>query len=263
MKILFVYDHQYPELWKDGLWAALNLLEKREFEIEKYNLRDHPDGDHPQPSDYDFVLGWGGFNSPVERLIREWKCKKGLCIGGNAFPPDSQDSYDVLFYETNWYIPQIFNHKNIVHAFGVNISAYFEERRPSFLWDYTTVGAFADWKRLGLMKNKVGHKLAIGEIQKDNMQESGRIISDLLTDNIMISDMVPVEQLCKIYNASRRVYIPADINGGGERAVLEARACGRPVEVEFDNPKLRELQNSIIWSHYYYADQLQLGILST
>ena len=113
------------------------------------------------------------------------------------------------------------------------------------------------------MKNKVGHKLAIGEIQKDNMQESGRIISDLLTDNIMISDMVPVEQLCKIYNASRRVYIPADINGGGERAVLEARACGRPVEVEFDNPKLRELQNSIIWSHYYYADQLQLGILST
>jgi hypothetical protein len=63
-----------------------------------------------------------------------------------------------------------------------------------------------------------------------------------------------------IYQNSKNVYIPANINGGGERAVLEARSCGCNVEVENDNPKLKELVYSKIPSHIDYADNLLKGL---
>ena len=124
------------------------------------------------------------------------------------------------------------------------------------------MGAFANWKRQNKLKEKGGYRLAIGEIQKENLNESMSIIADLLSDGIAVSDMVEPEKLNLIYNASARIFIPADTNGGGERAVLEARACERPVEVEFDNPKLYELTKSPIWDQFYYFDQLKKGIHS-
>lgn len=263
MNILFIYDHKYPELWKDGLWAALKLLKKDGFYIDFLNLENELITD----KHYDFYLGWGAFNSPVDRLMQEDakkypKSKRGLCIAGNSFPPDSQDIYSVLFYETEWYLPQIMSHRNVLHAFGINADIYVPEVDPIFIWDWLTVGAFAEWKRQIKLVEKGGYRLAVGEVQKENWQESSRIITSLLTNEIMVSDMVDAKQLAKLYNASERVYIPADINGGGERAVLEARACGRPVEVEFDNPKLKELLKTPVWDHFYYFDQLKKGILS-
>ncbi len=280
MKILFVYDHKYPHLWKDGLWAALNILEKDGFEIEKLNIQDYIDKKYKSNSlfgtaslypidKYDFILGWGAFNSPVDYLMHEFIKKDGaeqtpigLCIAGNSFPPKEEYTYDVLFYETEWYLPQIMSHPNVVHAFGVNTEIYKPEVNPIFIWDWITVGSFSNWKRQDKLIEKGGYKLAVGEVQKENMNESGRIMNTLLTNGVMISDMVEAEQLAKIYNAAEKVYIPADINGGGERAVLEARACGRPVEIEFDNPKLFELLRCDIWNEYYYFDKLKAGILS-
>ena len=74
--------------------------------------------------------------------------------------------------------------------------------------------------------------------------------------------MVEPETLDKIYHAARCVYIPAEVGGGGERAILEARSCGISVEVENDNPKLKELLTCPIWDECYYAEQLRKGILS-
>ena len=56
------------------------------------------------------------------------------------------------------------------------------------------------------------------------------------------------------------IYIPASTIGGGERAVLEARACERNVEVEPDNPKLQELLTCTVYEEKYYASQLKRGI---
>ena len=275
MKLLFIYDHQYPEKWRDGLWAALNLLEKRGIELTKVNIQDYMHGKikMPFPMDFDFVLGWGAFNSEVDRTIQSYadghystKPKFGLCIAGNSFPPEGQDKYDVLFYETEWYLPQIQHHKNVVRAFGINSDIYKPIADSVLIWDYTTVGAFALWKRQHLLKNKAGYKLAIGEIQKGNMSESIKIMGSLLLEGVAVSDMVEPEVLANIYNSSARVYIPAEINGGGERAVLEARACGRPVSVEQDNPKLIELlhwnERSGVPNHHFYSEQLLLGIES-
>ncbi len=260
-KILFVYDHQYPKLRMDGLYMALEILEN-DFEIEKINI--HNSADRPDTFGYPFVLGWGGFNSKVDNWLQSISNKKGLCIAGNAFPPTGANTYDVLFYETKWYRPQINFHKNIVQAFGVNTNIYFEyEFTKPLVWDYIGVGSFAKWKRWERMILKKGSRLVIGEYQKENEEESIGIIRELMKGGVMVSPMVHPFDLSNLYNWSRTCYIPADLNGGGERAILEARSCGCSVEIEDDNPKLKELMEvTPIPSHIEYAKKLKDGILS-
>lgn len=88
------------------------------------------------------------------------------------------------------------------------------------------------------------------------------IINGLLYDGVMVSDMITPENLADLYRASVLCYIPADLMGGGERAILEARACGIEVECENDNPKLKELCTGQIPDEYEYATALKKGILS-
>jgi hypothetical protein len=104
--------------------------------------------------------------------------------------------------------------------------------------------------------------MAIGELQKENIYESMDIIDALLNGGVMVATEAAPETLLKYYNNSINVYLPALTIGGGERSLLEARACGCNVEVELDNPKLQELLTCPIWDHRYYADQLKKGILS-
>jgi len=264
-KLLFVYDlGSHEDMWRDGLWSALKILEQ-DFEVSKHNLSE--DNQFPSPYEQDFILGWGAFGGTVDRALQHVELsnyKKGLCIGGNVHPPTGADNYDVLFYETEWYKPQIASHKNIIHAFGVNTDIFGQAPKVSSqkIWDYLTVGCFSLWKRQTLLGNKKGDKLAVGDIQQNNQRESYAIIYDLLQDGVAISGQVHPERLVKIYRASKNVYIPADINGGGERAVLEARVCGIPVEIEKDNPKLAELLTCPIYDQNYYANQLKKGIFS-
>lgn len=253
-KILFVYDCVYDI--KDGLYAALELL-RDDYDISKVNLHRH----EPLRLDVDFVLGWGAFNSPVDRVLTPMKIKKGLCIGGVTKPHKDSYKYDVLFYETDWYKFFISDHKNIYHAFGVN-SDIMHCQKTRKIWDYMTCGAFASWKRQEKMLARLGPRIAVGDIQEDNPQESLSIVAKLLANGVMVGNQTDEETMARIYNASRVCYIPAAINGGGERAVLEARACGLAVEVENDNPKLQELVNGPLYDHRYYADQLRVGINS-
>lgn len=237
------------------MWAALKLLEN-DFEIFRANMH----GEMSVPHSYDFILGWGAFGSPVDVTLRKLSGKKGLCIGGNAMPPYSVEDYSVLFYETDWYKPQIAHHPNIHHAFGINTDIYNPWPEAPVIWDWLSVGSFSYWKRHERILAKSGTKLVVGEIQRDNWSESFDIISDLLLAGVGISDMLYPTKLRNIYNCSGTVYIPADTNGGGERAVLEARACGRPVEIEPDNPKLAELLNGPVYDHIYYYKKLRDGI---
>lgn len=256
-KIAFVLYHEYQDLWRDGLWAAIQLL-SFDFEVTILNLwgMTFP----PDLSEYSFILGWGAFGSPVDRLLSTCNNRKGLCIAGVS-PPTTMLNYDVLFYETNWFLSQIDAHPNKIHAFGINTQIY-KPMRIRKIFDYLTVGAFAFWKRQTNLLSKKGTRMAIGEIQKENIGESLEIIGDLLLGGVMISDMVEPKKLAELYNASKNVYIPANIYGGGERAVLEARACGVPVEVEPDNPKLIELCCSPVYDERYYASQLKKGVQS-
>ena len=68
------------------------------------------------------------------------------------------------------------------------------------------------------------------------------------------------DKLAEYYNKSKLCYVPCKLHGGGERAVLEARACNIPVKIENDNIKLKELLDSEIYSSEYYANQIDHGI---
>lgn len=245
----------------DGLSAALDVLEE-DFEIERWNIRDEVEDIRGQ----DFVLGWGAFGSEVDMLLQGAidEMPKGLCIAGNATPPEGANNYDVLFYESKWYRPTISFHPNIVHAFGVNTDVFSPSPMATpVVWDYIGVGALANWKRWEKMAGKPGSKLVIGQYQLNNEPESSQIALELIKNGVMVSDAVHPFELARILSYARTLYIPADINGGGERAILEARACGVSVEVEDDNPKLKEMVEwSPIPDHRWYAQQLKKGIMS-
>lgn len=267
-KILFIYDIEDEVYWKDGLWAAIKLLQKS-YRIEWWNIA-RP-AKNADLSDVDFVLGWGAFSSPVSRVLETIPRKKGLCLGGYALPPKGAAVLlDAIFYETDWSLEwlkdgplqQIPKDVQLFHAFGTNTDIYGPNpsNNNTKIWDYISVGAFATWKRQDKISAKSGTRLAVGQIQKKNLNESVDILGELLLSGVMVSDMVPPETLVKLFHASKTCYIPANVMGGGERAVLDARACGIDVEVESDNPKLLELTKSEIWDHHYYAAQLQKGI---
>lgn len=257
--ILFLYDLEDEKLWQDGLWAAVEIL-KQEYNVVKQNV--HRLEALPWSGNVDFTIGWGAFGGPVDRILQQVPGKKALCLGGYA--PYQNGTYDIIFYETEWskrWLEQFpIKSTKLIHAFGTNTDIYKRNPTAPQIWDYITVGAFALWKRQNKLTEKKGNRLAIGQIQKNNLQESIDIIGNLMLDGIAISDMVDPLTLSKLYACSKKVYIPADLMGGGERAVLEARACFKKVEVEPDNPKLQELLTSPIWDHYYYAGQLKKGI---
>ena len=227
---------------------------------------------------YDFVLGWGAFNSPVDKWLQSYSrlsenSYTGLCIAGNSFPPTGLENYNICFYETDWTLkeylgPYINTHPGIktelVRAFGINSDIYKVIPDAIKIWDWLTVGSFSLWKRHYLFKEKGGYKLAIGEIQKENMSESIDIIGDLLLNNIAVSDMIEPAKLAMIYNSADKTFVGANVNGGGERATLESLACGTPVEVEKDNPKLKELltwkERGRVPDQYFYADRLKFAI---
>jgi len=268
-KILFVYDHAKPEWWQDGLSAALTLLEE-DFEIERYNLAtDNP----PAVVNPDFLLVWGAIGSEQVHWARSMAVsKKGICVAGNATPADeiTMREWDVVFHETEWikksYLRGVSGPK-LVKAFGVNADLFSPPTIPMpIVWDFIGAGAFADWKRWPLMSAKAragAWCLVVGEYQEGNERESINIVRTLLRDSVMVSNQVSPLDLVNLYYWSRALYMPADINGGGERAVLEARACGLQVEIQNDNPKLQELlELEQVPTHHEYAAALKAGIES-
>lgn len=259
MKILFVYHHSFPRFWQDGLWAAMQEMSGI-HDVSWLNL----DSDYNtfDASKYNWVIGWGAFGSPADNYCKEITgVKKALLLGGNASPiPAHAEDYNIIFYETDWikknYISSV--KTRLVKAFGINTNI-FEKLELDKIWDYLSVGAFAYWKHHEMLADKFGNKICIGEIQRDNMRESMDIITQLLKNNVAVSGMIEPEMLAKFYNMSNTVYVPADVNGGGERTVLEARACGCKIEIE-NNEKLQELIDGPIYTHIDYFNSLNTAL---
>lgn len=265
-KILFVYEHKFPKMWMDGLSMALDVLEK-DFNITRLNLGME---EETEELEFDFILGWGAFGSPADSYIQAMadsgdETPKGLCLAGNVAPAPPFSCYKVIFHETDWvkdhYLGMIDPKIELVKAFGINNELFGPLETPApLVWDYIGVGAMADWKRWPKMINKSGNRLVIGEYQTGNEQESLKIVRDLVMGGVTVSNMVTPFDLANYYHWSRICYMPADVYGGGERVVLEARSCGLEVEIESDNKKLAELLNCPIPSYLDYAKSLRDGI---
>ncbi len=262
--------------WIDGFTSALDIISSQ-FNLVKYNLADNEstlNEDYLEANNIDLILVKSNWNARIDRFFRnnlkQLKFKKGLLISGSLPPPnnDALNYYDILFYETDWYKQFVVSHQNTVHAFGVNTQIMYPMNEEEKKYDWVTVGKFKNYKRQHFLLKKKGVRLAIGEIPHRSsflyfFSESNRIIRKLKKDNIQVIDFVPYESLCKIYNQTKNLYIPAKLQGGGERAILEARACKVPnIEIAPDNPKLKSLLDSPIYDHHYYAQKLAQGINS-
>jgi glycosyltransferase involved in cell wall biosynthesis len=202
-------------------------------------------------------------------------------ISGCAAPPQNDvdiQFYDALAYETMWYANEHDlqkRHPNVHHAFGIDTRVMHSLPEVEKVWDLLFVGWIADYKRLDLfiarfkrMKHEARSKslpmpraLVIGN---NSMEESKALTARILRAGIHMLEEVPYADLVEIINASREMYIPARIDGGGERAVLEARSCGVEISVEQDNPKLLELATPTnpFFDEVYYARQLHQIVLS-
>ena len=106
-----------------------------------------------------------------------------------------------------------------------------------------------------------GRRFRRGAIGKQDGEKAAAVAEGLRAKGVEVLAPVPYAELAALIRASRSVYVPDDVLGGGERAVLEARSLGvRVIIEESDNPKLAELLTSPIYDHAYYAKQLSYGL---
>ena len=259
--------------WVDGFTSAVELMRK-DFAVTMWNLFDSKPS-AGQINEFDFVMtksNWGWIVDQYFQSIQaQVQTKSGIMISGSADPKD-ESNYDVLFYETSWYRPKVEHHPNIVHAFGIDTDL-MRPKSVSKKYDWIAVGAFKPYKRFDRLLDKPGKGIVIGEYPKRQFKGGllGRlkylvnakpdIVVQLNKRDVETLNFMPYEDLCDYYNMSKLAYIPATLNGGGERSLLEARACGLDVVIENDNPKLESMLSEPVYDHRYYAKQMSDAIV--
>lgn len=243
-------------IWHDGFTKAIEIL-KNSFIISMINTFDKPKINF---ENYDIVFFKESFTGNIYNFYKSFLLKKnkiGLFISSSNIIPNNKqlELYDILFYETFWYYnyANLKRHSNSFHAFGVDTDI-MKKTQEKKIYDVIFVGNICAYKRpLNILKLS-GKKICLG-FKTDN-----NLIKKLIENNVEIVEFIEYDKLAKYYNQSKLCYVPCTIHGGGERSVLEARSCGITIKVEDDNPKLKELIKSELYSSKYYAKQIKLGI---
>jgi len=237
MKIALIWqgiNGRYGQ-WKDGLWAAMKVIEKS-HEVRYFEPYDancyiwRPD----------WILYW---EAPCtaqgkDKDKYEWVCrlpfKKALLFAGGEIKPMWVKDFNHLFIESQvdmdtcerWDIPHS-------RAFGINDEIMKPQSQPK-VWDGMHQCTCASWKRTWLMTEALKEKsMVCGRFQPhdpacfDRAREHGA----------MVLPEISAEAVAVCLNASHCVVQTSGEWGGGQRATLEAMACGIPVIAMNDSPK--------------------------
>jgi hypothetical protein len=223
---------------------------------------------------FDVVFVKSNFQYHVDVFARDFlracAVPRVLLVSG-SYPPGSPEHvwfYDLCVFEVFWFESRhLADHPATVHAFGVDrrtlLHGAANAATGAKLWDLLFIGAMADHaghKRPHLIGGQTGRRVAVG---KADSEAAAAVVAGLRNQGVTVLAPLPYCDLAALIQSSEAVYVPDDYLGGGERAVLEARALGVRVVIEGDNPKLAELLTSPIYDHAYYAAQLNyaLGLL--
>lgn len=252
---------------EDGFIAATRLLSK-EYTLIYYDTlsRTHTHNtDFTKPCHCAFDLqsidaviyksNWVGCMKYKPRELAD--VPKAIAISCPIPPPKRIDlsQYDVLFYETEWYKQYIKSHPCAIHAFGVNTEMMKPpEEEVEKIYDTITPCKISKHKSLFHLASLPGKHLVIG------FPADQKVMQQLRKEGIVLKREVHPQELVKYYHQSGCCLLPYTVRQGGERAVLEARACGIPVVIDPKNEKLRELLEGPLYDHSYYARQLKKGI---
>jgi glycosyltransferase involved in cell wall biosynthesis len=249
-------------LWHDGFTAAVSEI-GREHNVRWLNI--HPDVPDQGASlarldDCDFLIVKSNWRWIVDDLVRHHSksARRGLMISGTGKPPWRRRAlrfYDVVFYETAWYEPQLRRHPDRIHAFGIDTNVMRPEPAVPREIDWLSVGAMVPYKRHERLLDKPGRKV----LASDFVGADPTIRKMLENGGAEVLDFRSYSELADLYRRARNVLVASTEDGGGERAVLEARASGCALEIASDNRKLQTLLDGPIWDHVYYARQLLSG----
>lgn len=237
-KIAFVWqglDGRYKYNWRDGLYAAMKLIEI-EHEVKYF--------DFPLTGIEDFnpdvVLYWeapctlNGENAHNYRAVQALPYKKALLFAGGPVNIRTCFGFDLYFVESK-INEEEFEALGLPwkRAFGVNTQIMKPMNLPK-KWDGILHATFAGWKRHELFADALGDKgLAVGRVQETDMNG----YRHCMERGVQVMDEQTPEELAKLINQSKVVVNTAEYWGGGQRCTLEAMACGVPVIVMRDSPK--------------------------
>lgn len=234
------FDGRYGK-WRDGLWAAMQLIEK-EHEVKYF--------DFPLKGlaefNPDVVLYW---EAPVTNRGKDaeyWfqvcalPYKKALLFAGGPLKAIDVKDFDLVFVESQ------INEEDceregipFKRAFGVNTQIFkpTEGKPISILYDGFMQATFAEWKRHELFADALQSKGAVAG-RKQEHDTNG--YEQCVKRGVTIYDEQPAERIAELIQQSHAVVNTASYWGGGQRCTLEAMACGVPVIVMSDSPKNKE-----------------------
>lgn len=228
------FDGRYKYQWRDGLYAAMKLIEE-EHEVKYF---DFPltGMDEFNP---DVVLYWEspctlrGENAHNYRSVLALPYKKALLFAGGPVDQTAH-GFDLYFVESR-ISEEEFQALGLPwkRAFGVN-TQIFKPLDLEKKWDGMIHATFADWKRHTLFAEALKDKgLAVGRVQDHDRNGYNRCMEL----GVEVIDEQTPEEVAQLINQSRAVVNTAEYWGGGQRCTLEAMACGVPVIVMKDSPK--------------------------
>lgn len=246
--------------WEDGFTKAIDLLSE-DFKITKFNLYDSKPNAETL-NQFDLVIGKSCWNWIVDSYIQSLNITslKGIVVSCSKAPNVLEAlEYDIVWYETEFYEKSIHFHPNAFRAFGIN-SDVFKPTETEKDIDVLGIGAITAYKRFDKFNTLPGdRKVIIGSTNTPDFRE----IKANLDPSIEIIEYASQQDLASLINRAKLVYLPCELNGGGERAVLESLSCGAVVKVEDDNPKLKNLINSRNITKYDYYNALVASIKHT
>lgn len=275
-KIAFVWyfdkASQVYDNWRDGLRAAIELIEKK-HRVDWFLNKELP----PHPNAYDFILVWDDSNTEVPRKLSSsempmgsTKPGMGICLTTDPTNVDNLKNFDVVFCESQPVYEQArSNGLHAVKAFGTDTD-FFKPSKVKKDIEYFYPATFSPWKRqsqIACLQSKV---YFVGTLQPDGQGEYDAVTKE--GRHSVEVGYFPVEKVLSYYQRAKKVPIPAI--HGSERTVLEAMACGiEPIVFNKENIKtysyIQELEESGLeprefvvknYSHYKYAENLLKGM---
>lgn len=231
-RIAFIWQdgHRYDWQWRDGLWAALNIIGK------KHDVGYFAPWEQARISGFrpDMLMFWGAATDDYAKKIVSWPIKKALCFGGGPLSPELVHGWDVVFVESKVDQDALCKAQNrVIRAFGINEALFCPNRLPK-RYGAVLAATFAAWKRHDLFaKTMKNAGVAIG-IKQDHERWCYEVC---LENGVRVFEELPREKIAEVLNQSYAALNTADANGGGQRFVLEAMACNVPPIVMSDAPK--------------------------
>lgn len=241
MRIAFIwqgFDGRYKYHWRDGLYAAMKLIEK-EHEVRYY--------DFPltgiEEFNPDVVLYWEAPITQRGKDAENWQAvcalpyKKALLFAGGPLKAMDVKDFDLVFTESE-VNDEDCERQGIPfrRAFGVN-TQIFKPQALKKTHDAFLQATFADWKRHDLFAQAVGKNgVAAGRKQEHDLNG----YNECIKQGVTVLAEQPAEEVANLINSSYCVLNTSSEWGGGQRCTLEAMACGVPVIVMTDSPKNRE-----------------------